>query len=58
MTDIAIKPKLNVNPAVVLFRYFRSNSQTVREFAVELNALTDDDKRQLSEGIQNGTLTY
>lgn len=31
---------------------------TIREFAVEIKALTEKDKRQLVGGIKDGSLTY
>lgn len=45
--------------ASVLKAYFGySEGQDLAAFAVEMKALTDEDKAQLVEGIENGTFTY
>jgi len=37
---------------------FRANPGTLTTFREEWKALTDEDKDQLQEGIDNGSLTY
>ena len=40
-------------------KYFgKKPGQTLAEVAAEIRELTDKDKEQLIDGIQNGTLTY
>jgi hypothetical protein len=43
-----------------LFQGFfgRKPGQTLMEFGAEINELTEDDKVQLADGIENGTLNY
>lgn len=42
-----------------LYRFFgKREGQGLKEFKAELDELTDNDKAQLVEGINNGTYTY
>lgn len=34
------------------------DGQTMTQFGTEFKALTDEDKKQLADGIENGSLTY
>jgi hypothetical protein len=49
--------KFSVNK---LYKFFGKGgpNPTVAGFAEELKQLTDMEKQQLSDGIENGTLTY
>lgn len=45
--------------AAVLSKFFgKKPGQTLMEFASEVNALTQKDKDDLYDGIENGSLTY
>jgi hypothetical protein len=46
-------------PMAVLAKYFgRLPGQSLKDFSVEVKALTEIDKKQLVDGIVNGSLTY
>lgn len=38
--------------------FLRKDNETLTQFSQEWKTLTDEDKRQIREGIGNGTLTY
>lgn len=47
------------SPARVLKQYFGlKEGQKISDFVEELKALSPEEKLQLTDGIQNGTLTY
>jgi hypothetical protein len=57
MPDDKEKERLNATKLIKEYFGFKEG-QKLADFAEEFKALTPDDKKQLSEGIANGTLTY
>ncbi len=44
--------------AIKEFFGYRPGKETLSDFAQELKELSDEEKLQLSDGIENGSLTY
>lgn len=53
-----MKPGSRTGAAKMVKYFGKFPGQSVGQFAQELKQLTDDDHRQLLQGIENGTLDY
>jgi hypothetical protein len=46
-------------PVATIGKFFgKKDGASIKDLQVEIQALTDEDKRQLAEGIANGSMTY
>ncbi len=52
-------PQKKLSTAMIFKTFFGvKKGQTLQEFAKELKALTDQDRQEMAQGIEDGTLTY
>lgn len=58
MSDTIERRTTNSGMAVLKQFFGTKDGQTLREFASEVNALTDEDKAQLVGGIQDESFDY